>query len=497
MRNRNGAFFFLLLWAAALLAQSKNVRPPMVAGSFYPADPKELAAMVDGFLAAAKPPALNGVIAVVVPHAGYIYSGQVAAQAYALVKGRAFQRVVVISPSHIDAFPFSSVFDGGAYDTPLGRVPVDTAFAARLAALDKRIQRSPRGHATSSGRGEHALEVQLPFLQRALGDFKLVPIVMGAQDYDTCRALGAALARLIQGPGTLIVASSDLSHFHPYDKAVELDRKTLRAIEEWDYLNMARNFERHVWEACGGGPVVAAMIAAERLGATSARILKYANSGDVTGDKTSVVGYGAVALYKPQTPDRAQGPRFSLTPAEQAELLQIAKKSVETAVRDHKMYEIAAPRNSRLAEERGAFVTLKKRGQLRGCIGYVAPVEPLALVVRDVAAFAALRDQRFPPVTAAELPELEYEISVLSPLRHVTDTRRIRIGTDGLVVRRDASEGLLLPQVAPEQGWDRLAFLENTCLKAGLSRSAWKDPETDIFSFTAFVFGDRAAASRR
>ena len=166
--------------------------------------------------------------------------------------------------------------------------------------------------------GEHALEVQLPFLQRALGDFKLVPIVIGDQSYEACRALGVALAKLIQTPGTLLVASSDLSHFHPYDKAVQLDRKTLKAIEEWDYLSMARNFERQVWEACGGGPIVAAMIAAERLGATESRILKYANSGDATGDKKSVVKYGAAALFKPEGPGGASSQRFSLAEAEKA-----------------------------------------------------------------------------------------------------------------------------------------------------------------------------------
>lgn len=496
MLTRAALLVLLPILAPSLPAQTGNVRPAMVAGSFYPADPKELTRMIDGFLAAAKPPVIKDVAAIVAPHAGYVYSGQVAAHAYALVKGRAIRRVVVISPSHIDAFGFASVFDGDAYETPLGRIAVDTAFAARLAAMDKRIQCSSRGHGLVNGRGEHALEVQLPFLRRVLGEFKLVPIIMGAQDYDTCRALGVALAKSIQPPGTLIVASSDLSHFHSYDKAVQLDHKTLRAIEEWDYLSMARNFERQIWEACGGGPIVAAMIAAERLGATESRILKYANSGDVTGDKRSVVGYGAAALFKSEGPPGASHRGFSLTPAEKAELMEIAKKSIESAVRDHRKYEVGTARNPRLMQERGAFVTLKKRGHLRGCIGYAAPVEPLALAVRDVAAFAALRDQRFPPVTASELPELTYELSVLSPLRRVLDTRRIRIGTDGLVVKRDASEGLLLPQVAPEQGWDRIQFLENTCLKAGLRGSAWKDANTDVFSFTALVFGDHAGAGK-
>jgi len=497
MRNCCKAFFLLPILAAALPAQNRNVRPPMAAGSFYPADAKQLAGMIDGLLAAAKPAPIKDLAAIVVPHAGYVYSGHVAAQAYALLKGRPIQRVVVIAPCHIDAFGFSSVFDGDAYDTPLGRVPVDTAFVAKLASMDKRVQRSGRGHGMVNGRGEHSLEVQLPFLQRVLKDFKLVPIVMGEQDYGTCRALGVALAKSIQGPGTLVVASSDLSHFHTYDKATQLDRKTLQALEEWDYLSMARNFERRVWEACGGGPIVAAMIAAERLGATEARVLKYANSGDVTGDKSSVVGYGAAALCKPEsTGGTASARRFSLTTAEKTELLEIAKRSVETAVREHKGYDVGTARNARLMQERGAFVTLKKRGQLRGCIGYGAPGEPLAVTVRDVAAFAALEDRRFQPVSVAELPELEYEISVLSPLRRVLDTRQIRIGTDGLVIKRDASEGLLLPQVAPEQGWNRLQFLENTCLKAGINPSAWKDPDTDIFSFTALVFGDHTPARK-
>jgi MEMO1 family protein len=497
MRHRLGVFLASFILAATLGAETGNVRPALVAGAFYPADAKELAGMIDGWLAASKPPAIKDVAAVVAPHAGYIYSGAVAAHAYSLVKGRAIQRVVVIAPCHIDAFGFASVFDGTAYETPLGRIEVDTAFAAKLASMDKRIQRSGRGHGMVNGRGEHALEVQLPFLQRALGTFKLVPIVMGDQSYETCRTLGLALAKLIQTPGTLIVASSDLSHFHPYDKAVQLDRKTLQAIEEWDYLSMARNFERQVWEACGGGPIIAAMIAAERLGATESRILKYANSGDVTGDKKSVVGYGAAALFKPEAAGGGASSRpFSLSLAEKNELMEIAKKSVETAVREHKLYEFGIARNERLMQERGAFVTLKKHGELRGCIGYVAPVQPLALTVRDVAAFAALRDQRFRPVSASELQELEYEISVLSPLRRVLDTRRIRVGLDGLVIKRDTSEGLLLPQVAPEQGWDRLAFLENTCLKAGLDRMAWKDSNADIFSFTALVFGDRTSARK-
>jgi AmmeMemoRadiSam system protein B len=189
--------------------------------------------MVDGFLAKAQPPPIHDVVALVSPHAGYPYSGQVAAYSYALLKGRKFSRVVVIAPSHYDAFNFTAVFDGSAYKTPLGTVPVDRAFAAKLASSGGSIRLSGRGHTVTADMREHALEDQLPFLQRVLGRFELVPIVMGGQDYAASRALGVALAKLIAGTDTLIVASSDMSHYHPYDYAVKVDHKTLRAIEEW------------------------------------------------------------------------------------------------------------------------------------------------------------------------------------------------------------------------------------------------------------------------
>jgi AmmeMemoRadiSam system protein B len=262
----------------SLAAPPPSIRHAAVAGSFYPADPKELARMVDDFLSRAPAAAVNEpVVALVSPHAGYAYSGAVAAHGYALLKGKKIQRVVVIAPSHVDAFPFAAIYDGEAYETPLGAIPIDRAFCAKLAS-GSLVRLSSRGHVVSGERGEHSIEVQLPFLQRALGQFQLVPIVMGDQSYEISRALGVALASQLRGTDTLIVASSDLSHFHPYNDAVTLDRKTLRAIQEWDYLSMSQNFESRVWEACGGGPIVAAMIASERLGASQARLLKYANS---------------------------------------------------------------------------------------------------------------------------------------------------------------------------------------------------------------------------
>ena len=480
----------LLRPRSANSAESAKVRPAAVAGSFYPADPATLTKMIDGFLAKATPPPLTGVVALVAPHAGYEYAGQVAAYSYALLKGRKFDRVVVIAPSHYEAFGFSSVYDGAAYTTPLGQVPVDRAFAAKLAAMSKSIRLSGLGHTPTPDKPEHALEDQLPFLQRVLGQFQLVPIIIGDQSYETCRALGLALAKLIQGANTLIVASSDLSHYHPYDQAEVIDHKTLKAIEEWDYLSMARNFESQIWEACGGGPIIAAMIASERLGASQAKVLDYANSGDTPGgDKNRVVGYGAVAFVKPQARAGSAEAPFSLSQRAKDELLKIARSSVETAVRDHKQYEYSPPAGlEALEQERGAFVTLNEHGQLRGCIGYVAPVKPLWATVRDVAAFAALRDSRFRPVSAGELGALEYEVSVLSPMRRVLDVKEIRVGRDGLIMKSGDIEGLLLPQVPVEEKWDRTTFLDETCYKAGLSKNCWQSPDTDIFRFTALVF---------
>ena len=301
-------FAFIVLSAGFFISQNtcmskpdEKVREAAVAGGFYPGNPDDLATLVDQMLAQAeKNTPESPVFGLIVPHAGYVYSGHVAASGYALLKGRKIDRVVVISPCHIDAFHGVSVFAGDAYVTPLGRVVVDKNFAQELANSSDRIQLSDKGHVSSEGgRGEHALEVQLPFLQRVLGDFKLVPLVMGEQSYETCRALGSTLAKLIDDPKTIIVASSDLSHFHPYQEAVQLDHKVINAVLEWDYYNLSRNLNARIWEACGGGPIVTTMIAMERLGAKNVQLIKYANSGDVANkDKSRVVGVFSHCFYE-------------------------------------------------------------------------------------------------------------------------------------------------------------------------------------------------------
>lgn len=475
-------------------ADPVKVRQAGVAGGFYPADPKVLAATIDEMLAhVAEPPITDRILAVVAPHAGYQYSGPVAAYTYAALRGRKFSRVVVIAPSHYESFGFSSVYEGDAYVTPLGLVHVDKAFARKLASMSSTLRLSSQGHDATSAGAEHAIEVQLPWLQRVLGDFELVPVVMGDQSYESSRALGVALAKLIQSENkdgeTLIVASSDLSHFHTYGDAVTIDRKTLHALEEWDYFSMSRNFESRIWEACGGAPIVAAMIAAERMGANQAKVIKYANSGDVTGDHSSVVGYSADVFVKAQGSAAAETP-FSLSEQEKSELLALARTSVEHAINKDEAYVPTASASDALNRERGAFVTLHESGELRGCIGYTSATKPLYMTVRDTATLAALKDPRFKPVSVSELPKLEYEISVLSPLRRVTDIQQIKIGEHGLLMKNGGFEGLLLPQVPVEQKWDRQKFLEQTCVKAGMSAGCWKDEDTDIFLFTAVVFGE-------
>jgi AmmeMemoRadiSam system protein B/AmmeMemoRadiSam system protein A len=468
------------------------VRQAAVAGSFYPSDPKELSAMMDGFLAKVSEPQITDpILAVVAPHAGYQYSGPTAAYTYAQLKGHKYARVVVIAPSHYEAFDFSSVYEGDAYATPLGNVPVDKAFAQKLVKMSSTMKLSSQGHDPTSAGGEHAVEVQLPWLQKVLGNFEVVPIVMGDQSYENSRALGVALAKLIKKEGgeTLVLASSDLSHYHTYDDAVTIDHKTLNALQAWDYFSMSRNFQARVWEACGGAPIVAAMIYAERMGANQARVLKYENSGDVTGDHSRVVGYSADIFVKAEVKKAVETP-FSLTEAEKSDLLALARKSVEYVVQNRYAYEPPASTSETLNQERGAFTTLKESGELRGCIGYTSAAKPLYITVRDTATLAAMRDPRFPPVTASELPKLEYEISVLSPLRRVTDVQQIKVGEHGLLMKNGDSEGLLLPQVPVEQRWDRHTFLEQTCAKAGMPFTCWMDDNTDIFSFTAVVFGE-------
>jgi len=269
------------------------IRKSAVAGTWYPGNPERLRSDVHSFLEAAESPQLAGKpVAVISPHAGYMYSGPVAGYAYKSVQGQSYKRVVVISPSHRASFPFLSIWAKGGYATPLGVIEIDEEFCTLLMEESESIQENHQPHLA-----EHALEIQLPFLQVSLGAFKLCPIIMGQQHIGLCRELGGVLARSIEDPQeTLVVASSDLSHFHHSAKAVVMDSTVAKRIESFDIQGLHEALESGAGEACGGGPIISAMIYAQTIGHTTAQVLKYANSGDITGDRSSVVGYLAAAI---------------------------------------------------------------------------------------------------------------------------------------------------------------------------------------------------------
>lgn len=270
------------------------IRRSTVAGSFYPGDPGTLTDQIEGFLSKIQPGDISNVKAVISPHAGYIYSGQVAAYSFRQIQGLKYDSIIVIAPSHADYFDFVSIYHGDAYRTPLGPVTVDRERAARLRDSSSVIEMSHSGHGS-----EHSLEVQLPFLQVVLGeDIKIVPVVIGNQSRENITALGEALGNLFAHENILIVASTDLSHYHPYDAAISMDTHVRDLIESFDSHKLMDEFTQDNAEMCGGGPVVSAMMAAGLMGADSSIVLKYANSGDVSGDKSAVVGYLSAAFYK-------------------------------------------------------------------------------------------------------------------------------------------------------------------------------------------------------
>jgi AmmeMemoRadiSam system protein B/AmmeMemoRadiSam system protein A len=439
--------------------------------------------MVDGFLALVEP--VDGEpIGLIVPHAGYAYSGPVAAYGFRQLEGVEYDVAVVIGSDH--RAPLSdpiSVWAEGGFETPLGVAPVDAELAQALVEADPRITFDPATH-----EGEHPIEIELPFLQRVCPDCSIVPVLMGTDDEETVRALADALLELLPGRDVVIVASSDLSHYPTYDDARAVDGATLAAIETGDpgrvreriEETMASGFPNLATCACGAGPILATMRVAAGLGADTVTVLRYANSGDVSGDHSQVVGYGAVMLWRYEPPD--------LTERQREELLTLAHMAIEAYVEDGATpaYETEDPILNRRS---GVFVTLKEKGELRGCIGHTWADQPLYQAVQRMAVEAATNDPRFSPLTPEELDDVTVEASILSPFRRVTDLEQIQVGVHGLMIFEGGRQGLLLPQVPVEQGWNRERFLDELCLKAGLPEACWQEGAT-IYAFTAVVFGE-------
>jgi len=491
-------------------AVAQRVRQPAVAGIFYPADAQTLRKAVDDFLAAAKAPRLEQARGLICPHAGYRFSGSTAAEAYKQLTGRGFQTVVVLAPSHYADFKGASIPDVDAYRTPLGSIPLSPK-AKVLAKIRPfvtdppcRVQRPgwwrqaskeiPAFGDDTPHTWEHSLEVQLPFLQRTLDGFELIPVVMRNADP---AAVAKVLAEHVLNDRTLFVASSDLSHYYPYQTAKVLDRQCCQAIVNLDIQDMARQ------EACGKEPILTLMHLA-RLKGWQAKLLRYRNSGDTAGDKSSVVGYAAIAFYGPGRPARPasrpatqpRGPDQTYTPRERDFLLKLARQSLIQTVTSGKLPAMD-PRSiaDKLKEKKGCFVTLTKDGRLRGCIGHILPQEPLYKAVMHNARSAALMDKRFPPVQPGELDQIEIEISVLTvpkPLAYNSPVEllsQLRPGIDGVLLRVGSHQATYLPQVwrqIPSKG----LFLSNLAVKAQLQPSAWKGKDASVWTYQAEAFAE-------
>jgi len=475
---------------------------PVVAGTFYPAAPAELKAMIQGFLIQAQVPEIPGrIFAVLAPHAGYEFSGPVAGFAYKALQAQGRKKFVIIAPTH--HYPGAgkvAVLNADYYQTPLGKVKINRDKVRKLYLLGDWVTTEPMYFSR-----EHSGEVQIPFLQMIVGDgLEIVVIVMPDPSREVTQKLAQALQEVFPEPDWVLIASSDLSHYHTNELARQIDRNTLNLIAQ---MNIDQLFQEGIGpvrtaEACGLGPIVTVMEAFKAKGSGMVKVLNAQNSFDTAKmNPERVVGYGAVAFIMGagKSPGQIQaGPEVEelkpyggdLSLEEKKELMTIARLAVETYVRQNRIPEVEV-KHPRLKELGAAFVTLTEFGQLRGCIGHVIAQEPLYLCVRDVACEAAKHDPRFQPVRPEELKDLEYEISVLSPLAPVKDLKIIKVGRDGLVMRMGPYQGLLLPQVPVEQGWDRDTFLSHTCLKAGMGTNCWSNPEVQILRFQGLVFKEK------
>jgi len=469
-------FALISFWAASVL-WSQGIRKPVWAGQFYPSNPAVLSGQIDQFLKnAGTPAAVSGkILAIIAPHAGYMYSGQIAAEAFRSVQSISVETVIILSPCHRYGFYGASIYLKGGYESPLGIAKIDEPLAQKLS------NKTGFQYISDAHKEEHAVEVQVPFIQKVFPDAKIVPIVMGIPKQNTIKKLAEALASVSSQKRTLILASSDMSHFLPKAQANELDRRTISLIQSFQTDLLIKKLENQENIMCGGAPVVTLLLFAETQKKPEIKLLSYADSSDVSGVSTRVVGYMAAAVLAEKEPS----PLF-LSREDQKELLRMAFVAISQFQKDKSIPDFN-PVNPSLAIKKGAFVTLKKEGLLRGCIGFIKPVLPLYQTVVQAALYAAFEDTRFPPLTAQELSLIEIEISVLSALERIDDPKKISVGKHGIYISKQNRTGLLLPQVAAGKGWSREYFLQQVCRKAGLPKNAWK-ADAEIFIFEATVF---------
>lgn len=446
-------------------------RPAAVAGSFYPADPVVLKNMLADMIgkAVATGPAPK---AMILPHAGYIYSGETAARGYGLLRDahQQIKRVVLLGPTHRVAIRGLATVSSSAFETPLGKIPIDQPGVARALELPQ-VVIMDEAHAQ-----EHSLEVHLPFLQTILDDFSLLPFAVGDA---TANEVSEVIECLWGGDETLIVISSDLSHFHDYETAVKRDQKTSQAIEALRLEDISHH------DACGATPINGLLQLARRQH-FGISLIDYRNSGDTAGSKDSVVGYGAYILNPKKT---QQGQSTGESPAKGARytwqdgqaLLTLARQSITQGLSTGSALSVDPSLfDAHLQQQRACFVTLKKNGQLRGCIGSLEACQPLVSDVAHNAWAAAFKDPRFPPLTRDELDAIEIHLSLLSvpePMAFSSEAdliSQLRPQIDGLILEDQGHRGTFLPSV-----WESLSqreqFWNELKRKANLPYDHWSD----------------------
>jgi AmmeMemoRadiSam system protein B/AmmeMemoRadiSam system protein A len=501
----------------------EGVHTSPIAGSWYPKEPEALRRLLEGALEKAPAPdptEAGRLIAVVVPHAGYAYSGITAAHAYKWIGQRRPKRILMIGPSHHAAFRGISFGDFESYETPLGRIPVDPV-GRKLLETCPLVGFHPEAHGK-----EHSLDIQVPFLQVIFPESppSILPLLVGRLEEEDYPTLARCLNELLDNE-TVLVVSSDFTHYgprfgyvpFPYEGGVaekirHLDQGACDKIVDLDREGFLSYHEATGITVCGCRPI--ALLLELLPGNARPANLHYATSGQLTGDYRNSVSYYSLAftrraLWGPEAgasgsrPERGRTmqkannpPRKSaageatLTSAEKATLLRLARDTVEGYVKDRKAPD---PRGGpyaitpALREHRGAFVTLKAHGKLRGCVGYIQPIEPLYEAVQQNAINAATRDSRFRPVKSDELSTIEIDISVLTPPAPVSSYQDIVPGRHGIILKKGSHQAVFLPQVASEQGWDLPQTLRHLSLKAGLSGDDWRDPDVEFLVFTAEV----------
>ena len=494
------AFQCMLTLPACRESSCGGVREAAKAGTWYPGSKDKLEAAVDGYFAQAEVPELPGkVVGIVSPHAGYVYSGLAAAYGYKTLKPGDYDVVVIIAPSHYARFDGASILDVDYYSTPLGRIPLDRKVCDALV-------KGPHFSVVRSAHSrEHSLELQLPFLQRRLGHFQLVPIVVGRFGRRDMREAADAIKKQVAGRRVLYVASSDFTHYGrqfgyvPFatdvkNRLKKLDMGAVDRIAAKDFDGFLDYRQRTGATICGWQPIGTLLAIAEEN--WQPKLLRYYTSGHLTGDWRHSVSYVSLVFTVPE--DGAQRPpavndKDALSKAERAVLLRLARDTLESYVRHSReltVDERKYPLSPRVKETCGVFVTLKKHGRLRGCIGHIMGRLPLYKGVVENAINAAAKDARFPPVRPDELGDIDVEVSVLTPFRPVAGAQDFIPGKHGIYIKKGRSSAVFLPQVATEQGWDRAETLRHLCRKAGLVSHEWQQPGMEFFVCTGQAFGE-------